>query len=121
MSHEFSFLWHRVQIKVGVHATKVKLTPAPQHRMVCEDPSDRDDDGMPEPHIKPADRQLTDFPEMWPHEWLSDDALFSFRFYFTRVSQAFDKRYFKAGKRLTTKCNLYNNSATKLARHNLVR
>lgn len=91
-----------------------------KYRMTCEDPSDRDDDGMPEPHIKPADRQVSDFPQFWPHKWLSEDALFSFRFYFTRVSQAFDKRYFKAGKRITTKCNLYNNSATKLARHNLV-
>lgn len=89
--------------------------------MVCEDPSDKDDDDITDgAHIKPADRQQTDFPELWPHKWLSDDAVFSFRFYFTRVSQAFDKRYFKAGKRITSKCNVYNNSATKLARHNLV-
>lgn len=88
--------------------------------MTCDDPSDRDDDELTDTHVKPADRQQTDFPELWPHKWLSDDALFAFRFYFTRVSRAFDNRYFKAGKRLTSKCNQYNNSTTRHARHNLV-
>jgi hypothetical protein len=88
--------------------------------MACDDPSDHDDEHMPELHIKPADRQVTDFPQFWTHNWLSDDALFSFRFYFTRVSQAFDKKYFKAGKRLTSKCSQYDNAQTKLARHNLI-
>lgn len=92
-----------------------------KYRLTTEDLSeleDHEEDALL--HIKPADRQYTDFPDFWPHRWLDDDAIFAFRFYFTKVSEAFDNMFFKAGKRHTSKCYAFNNTTAKHARHNLV-
>lgn len=90
-------------------------------RLCCEDISEREvweDEALL--HIKPANRRDTDFPQFWPHKFLDDDAIFAFRFYFALVSQAFDERYFKAGKRHTVKCLQYNNPHISDSRHNLL-
>lgn len=92
-----------------------------KYRLTCEDLSELEDyeeDALL--HVKPGDRQDTDFPHYWRHRWLDDEAIFAFRFYFAKVSDTFDRMFFKAGKRYTSKCNAFNNPTAKHARHNLV-
>jgi len=90
-------------------------------RLTCEDLSELEDyEEEALLRIKPGDRQCTDFPHFWRHQWLDDEAIFAFRFYFAKVSETFDRKFFKAGKRYTSKCNNFNNPTAKHARHNLV-
>lgn len=92
-----------------------------KYRLTTEDLSELEDhEEEALLHIKPADRQDTSFPHFWPHRWLDDEAIFAFRFYFSKVSEAFDNMFFKAGKRHTSKCYAFNNTTAKHARHNLV-
>jgi hypothetical protein len=91
--------------------------------MLCEDLSEGEDyEEDLKLHVKPSDRQYADIvcASLWPHLWLDEEAIFAFRYYFMKVSVAFDNKFFKAGKRYTTKCARYNNAGSKNARHNLV-
>lgn len=92
-----------------------------KYRLTTEDLSELEDyEEEALLRIKPGDRQCTDFPYFWRHQWLDDEAVFAFRFYFAKVSETFDKMFFKAGKRYTSKCYAFNNPTAKHARHNLV-
>lgn len=97
-----------------------------KYRITCEDEADYDTSDAEYPNTtdkKPRgeDRRVAAFAHYWPHQWLNAEALFAFKYFFIRVSECFDRKFFKAGRRYTHKCTVFNASpGTKLARHNLV-
>lgn len=97
--------------------------------MTCEDHTEYDDSDdeytrdvtVQQKRPRGEDRRNAAFSYFWPHQWLDAEALFAFKYYFIRVSDCFDRKFFKAGRRYTHKCTVFNaNPRTKLARHNLV-